>query len=92
MHLLSSSQCLKAEDIASTVTYVLSAPPHVEVKISAEFTLRLLCVVCTVILIELLLCAVRSGMCRCGPSSRCHSNKTGCNLGRGGRTAATATP
>lgn len=27
-----SSQCLKAEDMANAVIYVLSAPPHVQVS------------------------------------------------------------
>lgn len=31
---LSTSQCLKAEDIASAVTFVLSAPAHVQVRLS----------------------------------------------------------
>lgn len=38
---VSTSQCLKAEDIASAVTYVLSAPPHVQV--SPPYSLLLSC-------------------------------------------------
>lgn len=40
---LPSLQCLKAEDIASAVTFVLSAPPHVQVLKSlrpSAFVLR----------------------------------------------------
>lgn len=72
----STPQCLKAEDIASAVTFVLSAPPHVQVNLS-PFPSTFYGIISACSFIDRLFCAVRSEMCRWGRSSRCRSSKMG---------------